>query len=199
MRWPSFFLIPRTRRTVYQCFLVLLPGPCFHQAIHPTIEIETADVGLEVPYLLFACSPYFFHLLERLLNSSSVGHCLQDFLDRGLRVRGKVGAPTVFLLHHYHSNQTARWVPRRQEGFDGLGFLLPVLQTPHLLPALAVTRSLRQVHPLFAVGRLRTSSPLGLRFRHRPQRRILGQPAHHHDARSPGRLEHGPFGIPAID
>src|SRR5712692_4172356 len=152
MRWPAVRTVPRRGRAIAQLRKRLFPRPPLHHGVAPQAPVIGSLVRPPVTQLLLACPFHLFHLFEGLLDGRSSSSRLQDVPHRRRWVRATVGPPTaVVFLHDDDADDTPGWRPGRQEGLDGLGHLLLVLEARQLFLTLRVARPLGQAEPPLAV------------------------------------------------
>ena len=64
----------------------LVPGPKFHQRMHPQVQMIHGHVGPDVAHLLLARAPDFLHVVKVLLDRGPVGEGFENLARRGRRV-----------------------------------------------------------------------------------------------------------------
>lgn len=147
MRRLTFEVHPRKIASVAKFFLGKVPRPRFDQCVHPQVQVIHGNIRPDVSYLLLARSPHLFHVVEFLLDRSSVGECFQYLDDTGVWICTEQSWPT-------------KPVSRALGQAD---FVLAILRRAAMTSTLARTQHQRQA----AQGNVLSQTPYDDHLRHR--------------------------------
>jgi len=86
VRRASVGIVPRRSTAIADFGLGLVPGPQFHQRVHPEVQMISAEVRPEVAKLLLAGPPDFLDVVEDLFDGRPVGERFQDLPHARLRI-----------------------------------------------------------------------------------------------------------------
>jgi len=93
VRRASVGIVPRRSTAIADFGLGLVPGPQFHQRVHPEVQMISAEVRPEVAKLLLAGPPDFLDVVEDLFDGRPV-----FFRQSARREKTDVLAATVALV-----------------------------------------------------------------------------------------------------
>ena len=202
MRRTPLRVVPWRIAAVDQLPPALVPRPEFDQRMHPQVQVVDGQLGTNIADLLLAGTPHLLHVVEVLFDASTIGKCLEDLLDTGIRIGAEEGVPAMIFLDDHHANDAAYRTVGSQEGLVGFGGLFAVDRALGCLPTTLLPSSFGQTDLVYAI--LSRSAPTPTRsfsrFRRQvAERRVLAQPADDSHALLQRAFQEWSLGVTAID
>ena len=111
VRWAAVGIVPGRVAAVADFGRRLVPGPAFHERLHPQIQVERGDVRPDVADLLLSSAPDFLHVVKVLLDRRSIGEGFDDFPRRRVGMGAEEELAAAGLLDKDHANEPARRSP----------------------------------------------------------------------------------------
>ena len=169
MRRRTFEVHPRRIASVAKFFLGKVPRPRFDKCVHPQVQMVHGNIRPDVSYLLLARSPHLFHVVEVLLDRSSVGECFQYLDDTGVWICTEQSWPIMVFLHQHHANRASDRAVNCLELLVILGHRFSIQWALDRLPTKPVSRALGQADFVLAILRRAAMTSTLARAQHRRQ------------------------------
>ena len=139
-------IVPAPVAAVHQFLDRPVPTRQFDQGVEPGVEMPAADARPDVAHLLLPRSPDFLHVVEHFLDGPALGADGQDLSGVQGGVRAEVRGPVSrFVFQQNDPDDAGRRAGRRQEGLAAARELDATTEERDRLPAVAVSRAIRQV------------------------------------------------------
>ena len=144
-------IVPGRVAAVAELLAAAVPGPDFHQRMHPQIQVVHGQVRPDVADLLLAGAPHLLEVVKVLFDGRAIGEGFEyrDFALPG--IGAEEGVAAMLFLDQDNPNDTAGRAVGRQEGLVGFGGRLAVHLAIDGVPSTPLSGSFGQTDLVLAV------------------------------------------------